>query len=290
VRQDELHVIWREDANVNHDSAAVLAELTGELDKIEQYLEWAHRDIGTHNAVLQTQIPIRVAQRREKLLADRHLQAGLGIPVRQRPDASAFTVPVHRRKLDTPARPRPDVAGPYEPQPVLGQAQYEDALAVLRNARNALERSPSITATFGEEKIRDLLLVFLNAQFVGAAAGEVFNAAGKTDILIRARDRNVFIAECQIWDGPKKFREAIDQLLKYLTWRDTKAALVLFIRAGAPFQIIAKAIAEIENHPSWKRTVSTSKDGDRHDFILRPASDPDQEIKLALLPFALPAT
>jgi hypothetical protein len=28
--------------------------------------------------------------------------------------------------------------------------------------------------------------VFLNAQFEGAAAGEVFNAAGKTDILIRA--------------------------------------------------------------------------------------------------------
>ncbi len=46
---------------------------------------------------------------------------------------------------------------------------------MLRNARNALERTPSMTANLDEEKIRDLLLVLLNAQFEGAAAGEVFN-------------------------------------------------------------------------------------------------------------------
>jgi hypothetical protein len=51
---------------------------------------------------------------------------------------------------------------------------------VLRAARNALERSAPMTADLDEEKIRDLLLVFLDAQFEGAAAGEVFNAAGKT--------------------------------------------------------------------------------------------------------------
>jgi hypothetical protein len=28
------------------------------------------------------------------------------------------------------------------------------------------------------------------------------------DVLIRVEDRNVFIAECKIWDGPAKFREA----------------------------------------------------------------------------------
>jgi hypothetical protein len=75
---------------------------------------------------------------------------------------------------------------------------------VLRNARNTLERSPSMTASLDEEKIRDLLLIFLNAQFEGAAAGEVVNAAGKTDIVIRAWDRNVFIAECKIWRVPRR--------------------------------------------------------------------------------------
>jgi hypothetical protein len=53
----------------------------------------------------------------------------------------------------------------------------------------------------------------------------VFNAAGKTGILIRAEDRHFFIAECKIWRGLKTVREALTQLLAYLTWRDTKAAL-----------------------------------------------------------------
>jgi hypothetical protein len=54
--------------------------------------------------------------------------------------------------------------------------------------------TPAITARLNEEKIRDLLLAILNARFEGAAVGEAFNAAGKTDILIRAGDRNVLIA------------------------------------------------------------------------------------------------
>jgi hypothetical protein len=172
----------------------------------------------------------------------------------------------------------------------LPEAQYEQALAVLRNARNALERTPSMTSHLDEEKIRDLLLVLLNAQFEGAASGEVFNAAGKTDILIRADDRNVFIAECKIWKGPKTIRDALGQLLSYLTWRDTKAALLLFIRSGEPTTIISKSIAEIEGHANYKRAGGSGQDGERHDYVLYANGDPNREIRLAFLPFALQDT
>jgi hypothetical protein len=43
-------------------------------------------------------------------------------------------------------------------------------------------------------------------QFEGKAAGEVFNCTGKTDILVREGDRNVFIGECKIFD-PKEQAE-----------------------------------------------------------------------------------
>jgi hypothetical protein len=152
---------------------------------------------------------------------------------------------------------------------VLPDEQYEQALEVLRNARNALERTPSMTAHLDEEKIRDLLLVFLNAQFEGDAAGEVFNAAGKTDILIRAGDRNVFIAECKIWKGPKTIRDALGQLRSYLTWRDTKAALLVFLRSGQPTAIISKAITEIEGTPELQ-TDARNRRGWRA-IRLRPA-------------------
>jgi hypothetical protein len=287
IRKGELRLSWASDqgTRADVDSEKVRRYFDGQLDRIEQLLGWARADVERYNRDLRVQVRSAVAERRAKLLADRQLEAGIGFPVRQRADASQFSVPVSRRKIDAPRRPT--ASGPFQPEPVLPEAQYEQALAVLRNARNALERTPSMTANLDEEKIRDLLLVLLNAQFEGAAAGEVFNAAGKTDILIRDGDRNVFIAECKIWKGPKTIRDALGQLLSYLTWRDTKAALLLFIRTGEPTTIITKSIAEIEGHASYKRRRGTPESGERYDFILHANGDPNQEIRLAFLPFAL---
>jgi hypothetical protein len=287
IRKGELRLSWTSDqgTRADADSEKVRLYFDGQLDRIEQLLGWARADVERYNRDLRVQVRSAVAERRAKLLADRQLETGIGFPVRQRADASQFSVPVSRRKIDAPRRPT--ASGPFQPEPVLPEAQYEQALAVLRNARNALERTPSMTANLDEEKIRDLLLVLLNAQFEGAAAGEVFNAAGKTDILIRAGDRNVFIAECKIWKSPKTIRDALGQLLSYLTWRDTKAALLLFIRTGEPTTIITKSTAEIEGHANYKRTRDTAEDGERYDFILHANGDPNQEIRLAFLPFAL---
>ncbi|MFJ2154373.1 hypothetical protein ACIOHB_37245 [Streptomyces microflavus] len=55
---------------------------------------------------------------------------------------------------------------------------------------------PDTTAGMDEESIRDLLLVMLNDRFEGNVAGEVFNGAGKTDILVRERD-----AMCRVGVG-----------------------------------------------------------------------------------------
>lgn len=79
------------------------------------------------------------------------------------------------------------------------------------------------------------------------------------------------------------------QLLTYLTWRDTKAALILFIRSGQPTEVISKAVKEIEDHPNYKRTVPASQDGDRYDFVLHANGDPNREIRPAFLPAAAPA-
>lgn len=88
------------------------------------------------------------------------------------------------------------------------------------------ERSPKAFEQMGEEDLRSHFLVQLNGQYEGRATGETFNFQGKTDILIREGDRNVFIAECKFWHGEKQLLETIDQLLSYLSWRDTKADYV----------------------------------------------------------------
>lgn len=75
-----------------------------------------------------------------------------------------------------------------------------------------MERSPQTFKTLQEEDIRNHFLVQLNGQYEGQATGETFNASGKTDILIRADGKNIFIAECKFGDGLKSFTRAIEQL------------------------------------------------------------------------------
>jgi len=140
-----------------------------------------------------------------------------------------------------------------------------------------------------EEEIRNLFLGMLNTNYTGQVAGELFNGAGKTDICIRADDRNVFIGECKIYDGPKAVTEAIDQLLGYLVWRDTKAALLIFVRAGNFTQAVQRAVDAIRQHPQCQRSVPSQDLTRRSDYLFTRADDPDRSIRLALLPFRLRA-
>ena len=162
------------------DAADVRALFTAQLDKIETFLGWSRNQIEEHNARLRAEVPGMVAARRAQLLATRNLQAEIGFPIRRRLDADTYTVPIKRRNLRTVRHARtPAAAAPFKPEPAMADRDYEAALAVLRNSRNALERTPSLAAKLDEEQIRDLLLVNLNAHFEGDAAGEVFNGEGK---------------------------------------------------------------------------------------------------------------
>jgi hypothetical protein len=191
--------------------------------------------------------------------------------------------------------PRPQrtsgARAPFKPEPAMQEQDYQAALRVLRNQRNALERTPSVAAKLDEEEIRDILLVGLNAQFEGDAGGELFNGAGKTDILIRVDDRNIFIGECKVWAGPKTMDDALDQLFGYLVWRDTKAAILLFIRNKDVSAVIDKAIAKIKQHKNHKRSRAFDQTAaDQYEFTMQAEGDPEREIHLTLIPFALRPT
>ncbi|MFJ9968914.1 hypothetical protein [Streptomyces avermitilis] len=245
-----LKIQW---AGRSLNPAAIKQSLDSQLSELDRWLGWSSAQVNANNGQAATLIAQEVQARKSRILANRDLEAAIGFPIKRRTDASTYSIPVTRKKLDL--GPRLAAAGttPFRPEPVLAEAHYEEAIRVLLNSRNQLERSPSTTAHMGEEAIRDMLLLNLNGQFEGKAAGEVFNGKGKTDILIRVEDRHVFIGECKFWKGPKTITDTLDQLLGYLVWRDTKAALLLFIRRGNPTEIIAKSLDKIRSHPSFKR-------------------------------------
>jgi hypothetical protein len=277
----------------NPDNAAqARAYFDQVLDHIEQHLAWTRADIQAHNQQMADKLGASAAQRRAKLLKDRDIQASIGYPITRRPDADSHSVSVKRTGI-TPgieARPtgRPNA---FAPEPAIDKADYEKVLAVLRNARSGLERSPSIGAKLDEEEMRDILLLYLNGQLEDEATGETFNYMGRTDILVRKDGRNVFIGECKVFDPRNKqsvshvVTSALDQLLGcYLAWRDTKAALILFIRDTNVTDIVGKAIAAIGSHPNHKRPGEIRTE-ERHDFVLHTNGDPNREIHLAFLPF-----
>src|SRR5258706_1644712 len=89
----------------------------------------------------------------------------------------------------------------------------------MKSMVRVMELSPHEFHEIGEEALRSHFLVQLNGAYKGQATGETFNFQGKTDILIRADDKNVFIGECKFWKGEKAFLETISQLLSYVSWR-----------------------------------------------------------------------
>jgi hypothetical protein len=117
--------------------------------------------------------------------------------------------------------------------------------------------------------------------------GETFNAAGKTDILIRADNKNVFVAECKFWRGSKAFTESIDQLLGYLTWRDSKCALLVFSTTKDSSAVRQKMHEVMQSRPEHKKTIFHTPDGDGR-YILVRQSDPGREITVTTQLYDIP--
>jgi len=139
-----------------------------------------------------------------------------------------------------------------------------------------------------EEDLRQHFLVQLNGHYEGQATGETFNYQGKTDILIRVEDKNIFIAECKLWKGAAALTAAIGQLLGYATWRDTKTALLIFNR-NRNFSAVVEQIPElVRSHPNFKRQQPYSLDT-AFRCALAQQDDPSRELILTTLAFDVPA-
>ena len=109
-----------------------------------------------------------------------------------------------------------------------------------------MERQPSTYANRQEEDLRDFLLMTLCTHYPNTT-GETFNKAGKTDILVRHEGKNVFVGECKFWSGIKAFHDSINQILGYLTWRDSKAAIVCFVKNREINPVLQQVLADREN-------------------------------------------
>lgn len=284
VVKSEVHFTY---TSANLDGERVKREFQNELQLFKQNLQNLKAAADRQNGELQQQVREQVRQRKEKLLRDAQMAASIGFPIKRRDGVpTTYAVPVQKRKPKIERPPAP--SGQFQPEPVLAMEEYENILGIIRNMVRVMEQSPKAFETMGEEDLRTHFLVQLNAQYEGRATGETFNFQGKTDILIRAEGRNVFIAECKFWGGEKQFFETIDQLLSYLSWRDTKTAVLIFNR-NVNFSEVLKKIAESSvKHSCYKRTLQTI-DESNFRYVFHQTNDVNRELILSVLAFDVPA-
>ena len=261
-------------------------QIDRELDEIDKHLGWIRSDVAGHNNALRRVAEQSVRRRRERILATQGVAASLGIPLRERKDApKTYAAPAIRKKV-TPSLP-PASAAPYKAEPAMTNEHYEHVLTVVQNMTQVMERSPSEFSNMGEEALRQHYLVQLNGHFEGQATGETFNASGKTDILLRIDGKNVFIAECKFWKGPKGYSETIDQLLGYQSWRDTKTAILIFNRNRDTSKVLEEVKATTEAHPNYKRTLNWKHESGFR-FVMHHPSDANRELTMTVLVFDIP--
>lgn len=267
------------------DPAKTKSDIDRQIRSLADAVNYLRRDVENHNKSAPGSVKSAIQRKRQLAESTVGAVAKLGIPIKRRDEPLTYTVPTKRR-VSPATRPKVTTEQ-FKQEPVLEEKEYQHILKVMRSMSLVIERNPQAFATLDEETIRTHFLLQLNGHYEGGATGETFNAAGKTDILIRADGRNIFIAECKVWRGPKVLNEAIDQLLSYLAWRDTKCALLMFNKTKDTSAVLQKMHEAMEARPEHRRTASHDPDGDSR-YIFVKDSDPGREIIITTQIYDIP--
>jgi hypothetical protein len=263
----------------------IKATMEREFQALEHNLKSVANDLSTFDDELKNRARQELQKRKDKLKGDKSLVESLGIPILRREQSPpTYPAPEVRRKPPVAPPPIPDKPS----DPTLELAEYENILEIISNMVKVMERSPKAFAHMDEESLRDHILVHLNGHYEGQATGETFNFEGKTDILIRARGGNIFIAECKFWHGKKAYLEALDQLMGYVTWRDTKTAIILFNRQKDLSAVLAQIPDATKEHPAYKAGPDYRSETSFR-FVLKNATDAKRELLMTVLVFDVPS-
>lgn len=259
------------------------SRLDDELKSIRFYVDAQRKQIEQFNADLRAAIRPAVDARRTRIQKHQGLKDVLGIPLKRREGAPSVEPIKLTRKLVRPLPPPPKSG--YQTEPGISDKDYAHILSVIRHEGRTFETTPKTYAVHDEEELRDILLAHLNGHYQGDATAETFRRGGKTDIRIEDNNRAAFVAECKIWNGPKDLSQAIDQLLGYLTWRDCKAALIVFNKHNAKFGAIVDEIPSIfKSHEKFRGALLPGSGGEWQ-FRMSSREDEGRNIRVHVFVF-----
>lgn len=282
-RRSVLTITFTNTANT--ESERYQRELESTLQGIRQMIAAQTQMVAQYHAGLDGRIRAVIGQRRGEVEKLQGLTAAFSIPMVKKPGMPEFKPIEVAKRINRPL-PRPPAAG-YKPEPAIANETYEDLLSIIRHAGASFEGAPQTYQPLGEEGLRDNVLSHINVVFEGKATGETFRKYGKTDIRLEEESRSAFVGECKLWGGEKVLLDALTQLLGYTTWRDCKAALVLFNKNVAGFSGIQTTIdSALRTHSKFLRALNSGKAGEWR-FVFQSQEDAAREVTVHVFAFNL---
>ena len=267
---------------ISDDAEQVKREIESAKDSCKKMLGYLENDIKAYNNSLPRTARDYFVARKEKIKKENSFIASLGVLLSSGvKNPKTYAVPTVSRRFDPP-RVKNGSKKVEEVTPVMDMAKYEQILSALQTVGQTYEKLPKVTLGMDEETLRDLFLAQIQTSFKSdSATAEAFNKNGKTDIMVKHGDGVLFVAECKFWKGKQVLNNAISQLLSYLTWRETKAALLIFVRDTTMTTAINGVKEYVSSHGNYKSTL-TPKGETWFNYKFTMPNDPDREVYLAI--------
>lgn len=274
--------------SLRDDSEEIKREKDKKLDYIRGELVRVLQDVRAFNSRIRDSVEREFRLVKQKFTKKNNLISSLGVPVKKARNSSKtinIPNPKIQKKIISSKPPGEIITG--KPEPTLSKECYLNILENIHKAGREFERHSDSFSGMGEEQLRDFIITVLSPPSDGSAFAETFNKSGKTDILIRHEGENVFIAECKFWKGPKSLLNTVDQLLGYLTWRDSKAALIFFVPNKEMSAVLNSARTEICKHPCFS-SEKQRNDESWMNYLFHFEGDKERKVHLAVMLYHLP--
>ena len=246
------------------------------------------KEIENYNNALDKIIRDALEKRKSKVLRRKKLINSLSIPIKKRHDvAKTFAVPKPKLRKKITISPKVKKSN-FQAEPALDFDTYYEILKIINDVGKNFERLPSVYANKKEEDLRDHFLLILDPNFeYGNASGETFNKKGKTDIQLRYDSSVLFISECKFWAGKESLRKTINQLLSYLTWRDSKTSIIFFVKNKSITSVLNTVLEEVPKHTNFIKE-NPKTDSSWFNYIFNLPIDPNKEIFVSIQLFHIP--
>lgn len=248
-----------------------------------------NRFVTSWNSGLRALIEKQLKAVKDKYIKENSFFAAINVKTNKE-TSKVFSVPTVK-KIETP-KPKLDGKKSYTLEPAMSDSMYKDVLDVIYALGRSMERKPSLYIGKDEEALRDQFLFALEVKYERVTAtGETFNKKGKTDILLKHEKdgSNLFIAECKIWHGQKQFLEAISQLFdRYLTWRDSKVAVMMFVKNNEMSNIVKTVKETVFDHEYFVKELDTTSKDSSFSYKFHLKDDKEKAVFLEVMLFHFP--